>query len=96
MSDLNRTRKGRVCKNVAALVSAVALACGTTAVVVPSARAADVSMNWDAIDAPFEPISHGLEFFPPLRGQICRGRPKPRLIDAMIKLDQLLTEPFTI
>ena len=55
MSDLNRTRKGRVCKNVAALVSAVALACGTTAVVVPSARAADVSMNWDAIDAPFEP-----------------------------------------
>ena len=33
MSDLNRTRKGRARKNVAALVSAVALACGTTAVV---------------------------------------------------------------
>lgn len=33
MSDLNRTRKGRARKNVAAVVSAVALACGTTAVV---------------------------------------------------------------
>ena len=54
----NLTRKNSLRRNIAAVIGAVSLACGSVAVPVvapeyaPVARAADTSVNWDSVEAP--------------------------------------------